>query len=157
LTSRRAGTTHCPTAKLDLTVGALAAQERALAGLRTRAATVLATASIAGSLLGAEAGRSTLNAWGALGLASFVLCLGSAVWVLMAHELLLGFDGQTLLAESDHGETTEITDAYRAVSAWIERRLTLNRNRIARLSGWLTVSSVMLTTEIILWTISLIS
>ncbi|MGC2374054.1 MAG: hypothetical protein WA484_09290 [Solirubrobacteraceae bacterium] len=140
----------------ELTAGALAAQERALAGLRTRAATVLATASIAGSLLGAEAGRSALSACGALGLASFVLSLGSAVWVLMAHELLVGFDGQTLLAESDRGETTEISDAYRAVSAWIEHRLAFNRDKIARLSGWLTVSSLLLTAEIMLWTISLI-
>jgi len=140
----------------EITTGALAAQERALAGLRTRAATLLATASIAGSLLGTEAGRSTLNAWGILGLASFALCLASAMWVLMAHELLLGFDGQALLGESDRGETTEISDAYRAVSSWIERRLDLNRNMIARLSWWLTVSSVLLIAEIVLWTISLI-
>ncbi len=92
----------------ELTAGALAEQERALAGLRTRAGTVLAAASIAGSLLGAEAGRSALNAWGALGLISFVLCLCSAMWVLMAHELLVGFDRQALLAESDSGETTAV-------------------------------------------------
>jgi hypothetical protein len=121
----------------ELTTGALAEQERALAGLRSRAGTVLAAASIAGSLLGAEASRSALNAWGALGLISFVLCLGSAMWVLMAHELVLAFDGQTLLAESDRGETAEISDAYRAVGAWIERHLDFNRDHIARLSGWL--------------------
>jgi hypothetical protein len=78
------------------------------------------------------------------------------MWVLMAHELVLAFDGQTLLAESDRGETTEISDAYRAVGAWIECHLDFNRDHIARLSGWLTVSSLLLTAEIVLWTLSLL-
>jgi hypothetical protein len=140
----------------ELTAGALAEQERMLAGLRTRAGTVIAAASIAGSFLGAEAGRGTLNAWAVLGLASFVLCLGCAMWVLTAHELLVGFDGQLLLAASDHGRTTDISDAYRAVCAWIEHRLVFNRNKIARLSAWLSASSLLLAAEIVLWTISLI-
>jgi hypothetical protein len=140
----------------ELTAGALAEQERALAGLRTRAGTVLAAASIAGSLLGAEAGRSALNAWGALGLISFVLCLGSAMWVLMAHELVFAFDGQTLLADSDRRQTADIADAYRAAGAWIECHVDFNRDEIARLSGWLTVSGLLLTAEIVLWTLSIV-
>ena len=140
----------------ELTVSALAEQERALAGLRTRAGTLLAAASIAGSLLGAQVSRSALNGWSALGLMSFVFCLGSAMWVLMAHEFVFAFDGQALLVESDRGEDTEISDAYRAVSAWTERHLIFNRAKVARLSSWLTVSSVSLTAEILLWIISLI-
>jgi hypothetical protein len=39
----------------ELTASALGEQERALSGLRTRAGTVLAAASIAGSFLGSSA------------------------------------------------------------------------------------------------------
>ena len=41
----------------ELTANALAEQERALSGLRARAGTVLAAASIAGSFLGAKTGH----------------------------------------------------------------------------------------------------
>lgn len=45
----------------QLTAEALAEQERALAALRTRAGTVLAAASIAGSFLGAKASHGSLD------------------------------------------------------------------------------------------------
>ncbi len=133
-----------------------AEQERALAGLRTRAGTVLAAASIAGSLLGAEAGRRAVSLWSALGLISFLLCLGCAMWVLTAHELVFAFDGQTLLAESDRRQAADISDAYRTAGHWIERHVDFNREEIARLSDWLTVSGLLLTGEIVLWTLSIV-
>ena len=140
----------------ELTAGALAEQERALAGLRTRAGTVLAAASIAGSLLGAEAGRRPVSLWSALGLICFLLCLGCAMWVLTAHELVFAFDGQTLLAESDRRQAADISDAYRTAGHWIERHVDFNREEIARLSDWLTVSGLLLTGEIVLWTLSIV-
>lgn len=73
----------------ELTTNVLAEQERALSGLRTRAGTVLAAASIAGSFLGAKTGHGSLDTWGILALISFVLCFGSAIWVLVPHEFVL--------------------------------------------------------------------
>ena len=56
----------------ELTASALAEQERALSGLRTRAGTVLAAASVAGSFLAVNAGHGSLHAWGVLAMISFV-------------------------------------------------------------------------------------
>ena len=138
----------------ELTAGALAEQERALAGLRTRAGTVLAAASIAGSFLGAETSRGSPGVWGALALLVFVLCIASAIWVLMAHDLVFAFDGQALLAESDP-RAQDTREAYRAASTWIEHHLGGNREKLNGLSAWLTASCALLAVEIVLWTLSL--
>jgi hypothetical protein len=139
----------------ELTASALAEQERALAGLRTRAGTVIAAASIAGSFLGAERNHGSLGACGGLALVIFVLCIASAIWVLMAHELVFAFDGHTLLAESDPRGLHDTVEAYRAASAWIEHHLGANREKINSLSDWLTTSCVLLGAEIVFWTFSL--
>lgn len=68
-----------------MTAGALAEQERALAGLRARAGTVLAAASVAGSFFGAKVNHGSLGTWGVLAMIAFALCVGSAVWVLLPH------------------------------------------------------------------------
>jgi hypothetical protein len=140
----------------ELTANALAEQERALSGLRTRAGTVLAAASIAGSFLGAKVSHGSLDTWGILAMISFASCLASAIWILLPHELVFAFHGQALLAESDHRGVHDVTEAYRAAGIWIEQHLDANRDKIAGLSGWLAVSCVLLAVEVILWTISLI-
>jgi hypothetical protein len=50
----------------ELTTAALAEQEGALPGLRTRSGTVLAAASIAGSFLGAKTSHGGLDVWAIL-------------------------------------------------------------------------------------------
>jgi hypothetical protein len=47
----------------EINAAAVAEQERALSGLRARAGTVLAAASIAGSFLGAKSTCGSLGAW----------------------------------------------------------------------------------------------
>ena len=140
----------------ELTASALAEQERALSGLRTRAGTVLAAASIAGSFLGTKASHGSLNVWGVLAMISFALCVGSAIWVLLPHALVFAFRGETLLAESDHLGTQTVTDAYRSAGIWIEPHLDANGDKIAGLSNWLAVSCSLLAAEVILWTINFI-
>ena len=140
----------------ELTANALAEQERALSGLRARAGTVLAAASIAGSFLGAKTGHGSLGAWGVLAMISFALCVGSAIWVLLPHALVFAFRGEALLAESDHRGVQDVTEAYRSAGIWIEPHLQANRDKIAWLSNWLAVSCALLAVEVILWTISLI-
>ncbi|HEY2652198.1 MAG TPA: hypothetical protein VGI50_09775 [Solirubrobacteraceae bacterium] len=141
----------------QLSSEALAEQERAVNALRTRAGTIVAAASISGSFLGAKISHSSLGGWGIAALVAFVLCLGSAIWVLLPHELTFAFRGEALLAVSDHEGVEDVTEAYRAAGIWIEPYLDTNRDKIATLSSWFTASCVLLALEVILWTISLTS
>jgi hypothetical protein len=140
----------------ELTASALAEQERALTGLRARAGTVLAAASIAGSFFGAKTSHGSLDVWGILAMIAFALCVGSAIWVLLPHAFVFAFRGETLLAESDHRGVSNVTEAYRTAGIWIEPHLEVNRSKIAGLSNWLAASCALLSAEVILWTLSLI-
>jgi len=141
----------------QLTADALAEQERTLHALRTRAGTIVAAASIAGSFLGATVSHSSLGGWGIAALVVFVLCLASAIWVLLPQQLTFAFRGAALLAVSDREGVDDVTEAYRAAGRWIEPYLDDNRDKIARLSSWFTVSCMLLALEVILWTISVTS
>jgi hypothetical protein len=140
-----------------LTADALGEQERAVHALRSRAGTVVAAASISGSFLGAKVLHSSLGGWGIAALIVFVLCLGSAIWVLLPQELVFAFRGDALLAASDHEGVEDVAQAYRAAGMWIEPFLDANRDKIAQMSSWFTASCVLLALEVILWTISLTS
>jgi uncharacterized membrane protein YhdT len=48
----------------------------------------------------------------------------------------------------------DVSEAYRAAGTWIEPYLNSNRNRIANLSTWFTISCALLAVEVILWTVS---
>ncbi len=139
----------------ELTTAALGEQERAVAALRTRAGTVLAAASVSGSFLGTKVSHGSLDVWGVLALVAFVACIGTAIYVLLPHTLVFAFRGQALLAASDHEGVDDVTEAYRAAGTWIEPMLESNRNKIAELSDWFTISCGLLTAEVILWTVSL--
>lgn len=104
----------------ELTADALSEQERTLSGLRTRAGTVLAAASIAGSFLGTKTSHGSLDVWAILALVAFALCLSCVTWVLLPHQFVFAFRGQALLAESDDRDVHDVTQAYRAAGSWIE-------------------------------------
>jgi hypothetical protein len=140
----------------ELTASALAEQERAVADMRTRASTALGGASVAGSFLGANAIHDSLDVWSALALASFGLCVASAIWVLRPHDLVFAFRGDAILRVSDSDRRHDVREAYRAASVWIEAHMDSNSCKVADLSTWLTVSCLSLAVEIVLWTISLI-
>jgi hypothetical protein len=139
----------------QLTIEALREQERAVAALRTRAGTVLAAASVSGSFLGTKVSHGSLDVWAVLALIAFVLCVAAAIYVPLPHQLVFAFRGQALLAASDHEGIDDVTEAYRAAGIWIEPMLESNRNRIGDLSDWFSISCVLLTAEVILWTVSL--
>jgi hypothetical protein len=141
----------------QLTADALAEQERSLLGLRARAGTVLAAASIAGAFLGAKTSHGSLDVWASLALTAFVLCVASAVWVLLPHKLVFAFRGAALLAESDHQGLSDVTDAYRTAGIWIEPFLDSNGGKLGDVSDWLTISCGLLAAEVVLWTMSLAS
>jgi hypothetical protein len=140
----------------ELSASALAEQERSLAGLRTCAGTVLAAGSVAGSFLGARSSHGSLDGWGSVALVSFVLCVGSAVWVLLPHDFTFGFRAQRLLVPGERGASLDIGGAYRVAGAWIDRHLDTNRDKIAGLAACLTFSCTLLTLEIVAWILSLV-
>jgi hypothetical protein len=140
----------------ELSAGELNVPERALAGLKASAGTVVGAASIAGSFLAAKTGNGSLDTWAVLALYAFALCFGCAIWVLLPHELVLAVGGQELMAAGDSRKVRELPDVYRAAVGWSEPLLRENRTKIARLSGRLTLGCVLLGTEIVLWTVSLI-
>ena len=101
---------------------------------------MLAAASIAGSFLSAKTSHGSLDVWGDLAMISFVLCVGSAIWVLLPHELVLAFSGEALITESGYRRVPRVAEAYRAVGIWIEPHLEANRDKIAVLSDWLSIN-----------------
>ena len=84
-----------------------------------------------------------------------VLCLGSAVWVLLPHTFVFAFAGEELRTETGRG-IRDVKDGYRVAATWIEPHLHANEDRMARLTNWLTASCVLLAAEIVLWTFSLV-
>lgn len=139
----------------ELTANALSELERALSGLRTCAGTVLGAASVAGSFLGARASHGSLELQAILAMVSFAMCVGCAIWVLLPHDFALAGGGEELLAASDDRDVHEVIEAYRTVGGWLEPHLQANRRTVARLSNWLSVSCVLLSIEVALWTLSL--
>ena len=115
----------------ELTAGALAEQERALNVLRTRAGTIVAAASISGSFLGTKVSHGSLDTWAILALIAFVLCLGSAIWLLLPHSLVFAFRGEALLGMSDQEGVEDVAQAYRAAGIWVEPYLDSNLDKIA--------------------------
>jgi len=138
----------------SLAIGELAEQERALAMLRSCAGTVLAAASVAGSFLVSAIRHGPAGALGILAIASFALCSGSAIWVLLPHTFVFAFRGQTLLRASDQSRSASMSDAYRAAGAWIEPLVRRNRAKIRALAECLTLSCALLALEVILWTVT---
>jgi hypothetical protein len=140
---------------LELTWRSFDEQERYLSSLRSGAGTVLGAASIAASLLATHIGR-TLNVWAAPAVIAYVLCLASALWVLLPRDLVVSLDGAELISDDDDA-VADISKAYRAAVRWSKPRLTRNRRTIDQLADWLTLRCLLLTVEIISCVISLTS
>jgi hypothetical protein len=140
----------------DLIMRALAEQERSLSGLRTCAGIVLAAASIANSIPATGDDHAQLGMWGLLAVASFALCTASAIWVLIPHGFVFALGGEAILETDAHGRSRGMIETYRAVNTWSRPYLRANSDRLARLSGWLTASGLLLGIEIVLWAINVI-
>jgi hypothetical protein len=154
----------------ELSLQALGEQERSVAGIRTRAGTVLAAASIAGSFLGsrtagkrlpdwslfgAHVGHGSLDVWSFLAILAFGLTAASSVWILLPRRLSFAFDAETLLTESDQFGGVPVVEGYRALTLWLVPYVNRNRRAIERLNDLLIASCILLGVEILLWSISL--
>jgi hypothetical protein len=105
----------------ELTSGVLSEQERAASSLRVSAGTVLGAASIAASLVAARVSGGPLAIWALLAAISYALCLASAIWVVLPHELVLSFGGAELMADVDRTEEVDVVEGYRAATVGSSR------------------------------------
>lgn len=136
----------------ELTRGSLSEQEQRLSDLRTRAGTILAAASIAGSFLAARNG--SIDTPTVLAIVAYLACVGAAIYVLLPHELVFEFRGSVVTdLERDHGGGLEA--AYGAVTEWLEEFHESNAGSLRMLGRWYTSACAALGAEVVLWTLSI--
>lgn len=137
----------------DLSRDALREQERRLGDLRSRAGTLLAAASIAGSFLAAQHG--SLDAATVLAVLAYVCCAGSAVFVLLPHTLTLEFRGSIVSDLARSLGTSDVERAMEGVTEWLEDFHEDNRGKLDTLGRWYAASCGFLGVEVLLWTLTL--
>jgi hypothetical protein len=134
----------------ELSRGSLSEQEQRLSDLRTRAGTILAAASIAGSFLAARNG--SIDTPAVLAIVAYLACVGAAIYVLLPHELVFEFRGSVVTAlEYERGGGLEA--AYRAVTEWLEEFHESNAGSLQTLGRWYTSACAALGAEVVLWTL----
>ena len=136
----------------ELSRSALRDQAERLSDLRTRAGTVLAAASIAGSFLAATRGASDTLA--ALALVAYLVSVGAAIYTLLPHKLTTEFRGTVLLRAAREAEATE-DEAYETAVKWLEHIRSGNVTTLQMLTRWYLASALALGAEVILWTLAL--
>jgi hypothetical protein len=135
----------------ELSRDSVTEQEKRLSDLRSRAGTILAAASIAGSFLATKQGAVDTTA--VLAIIAYVACVSAAIYVLLPHELVLEFRGSVVnKIEEELGGGLEA--AYEAVTGWLEDFHRDNRAKLDVLGRWYTASCAALAIEVVLWTLS---
>jgi hypothetical protein len=143
-------------AAYELALRAIDQQERRLNELRARTGTLIAGASVAASFLGGQAARtSDLDLAGGLAVVGYLVCVASALYVLLPHRLVLEFRGSVMLKAAAGVDHVTVEEALRAASGWIERFHERNRDELQRLTRWYTIACAGLGFEIVLWIVSL--
>ncbi|MEA2449034.1 MAG: hypothetical protein QOG63_966 [Thermoleophilaceae bacterium] len=137
----------------DLSRDAIDQQQKRQAELRSRAATVLASASIAGSFLANQAGTRHLGLLATLAVIAYLLCASATLYVLVRHGLVVEFRGTVALAEADE-RNADAAMLQRAITKWLDGFHELNRRKLGRLRGAYALSVALLGAEIVLWTAS---
>jgi hypothetical protein len=137
---------------LELSRSAVNDQAERLSDLRSRAGTLLAAASIAGSFSGLTHG--TLDTVAALALIAYVASVGACIYVLMPHRLSTEFRGSVLLrASREAGATDE--EAYESAVNWLERIRSQNATKLDDLTRWYAAAAIALGVEVSLWIVAL--
>jgi hypothetical protein len=136
----------------DLSRSALREQTEWLSDLRTRAGTLLAAASIAGSFLGVT--RGTIDTLAVLALIAYLVSVGAAVYTLLPHRLITEFRGTSLLRVARGAGATD-DESYEATVNWLERVRSENVGTLDSLAKWYVASAIALGVEVVFWTLSL--
>jgi hypothetical protein len=138
---------------LELARSAIKDQTDRLIDLRSRAGTLLAAASIAGTFSGGVT-RGALGAVAYAALVAYVLCVGACIYVLLPHQLSTEFRGTILVsAASEAGATDEET--FEAVAGWLEVVRGENAEKVDDLTRWYAAAAVLLGVEVVLWIVAI--
>lgn len=137
---------------VDLSRSAVNDQAGRLSDLRTRAGTLLAAASIAGSFSGVTHGA--LNTIAALALLAYLFCVGACIYVLMPHGLSTEFRGTILLQVSREADATD-EETYSAAALWLETTRRENADTLDGLTRWYAAAAAALGLEVALWILAL--
>jgi hypothetical protein len=142
------------TTRLAYELSRAAVQDQAdrLSDLRSRAGTLLAAASIAGSFLGVT--RGTLDTVALLALIAYLVSAGAAVWTLLPHMLETQFRGSVLIEASRKASASD-DETFEAVVKWFETIRDDNAMVLDKLTRWYVASAVALGIEVVLWTVAL--
>lgn len=139
----------------DLALRAIEQQERRLHELRSRSGTLVAAASLAASVLGAQAARSgQLETLAGVAIVAYLCCVLAALYLLLPHRLVLEFRG-SVLADLATEAGAEADEATRVAAQWIEGFHEHNRGVLRRLSAWYSAALIAVGAEVVLWTVSL--
>jgi hypothetical protein len=115
----------------------------------------VAAASIAASVLGAQAARTgKLEMLAALAIVAYVCCVLATLYVLLPHRLVLEFRGSVLLDTAAKADASP-DQALSAAAGWIDDFHEQNRGELERLGRWYSVAVIAVGVEIVLWTLSL--
>jgi Arc/MetJ family transcription regulator len=136
----------------ELSRSAVYDQAHRLGDLRTRAGTLLAAASIAGSFLGVTKG--TIDTLAVLALVAYVSSVAAAIYTLMPHTLKTEFRGSSLLQASREVEATD-DETYEATVQWLETVRDENADVLDKLTKWYVASAAALGVEVVLWSVAL--
>jgi hypothetical protein len=137
---------------LELSRSAVTDQAERLSDLRSRAGTLLAAASIAGSFSGITLGA--LDTVAVLALVAYVLCVGACIYVLLPQELSTEFRGSVLLDVSREAGATD-DEAYESVVRWLEEVRSDNATTLGDLTRWYAAAAIALGLEVVLWIVAL--
>jgi hypothetical protein len=138
----------------DLATRAIADQERRAADLRSRAGTLLAAASIAGSFLATKSAIGGLDALAVLAVIAYAACVAASIYVLLPHRLVFAFRG-SVIAQTASSVHADLREAHQAAAMWIESYVEENRVKLDDLTRWYTAAVIALGVEVLLWTLSI--
>lgn len=140
----------------DLSRAAIEQQERRQAELRSRAATVLAAASIAASVLAAQVsarGRDDHVALTILAIGAYLGCVIATIYALLPHRLTLELRGSVALDLGSEADV-EVDDALRVATRWLEALHDQNLEPLRRIGRAYGLGCALLGAEILLSTAS---
>jgi hypothetical protein len=147
---------------LDQVTRALSQQVTAIDGLRSRAGTVVAAASLVSSFLGAATLRmpdlsGAALLFSGLALAALVTVVVATVVILLPYRWRTGFNGHTALVEYVEADApADLDEMRRSLAYYMQDDITANRGKLDRLYVAFQVAVIAIGLEVVFWLAALL-
>jgi hypothetical protein len=143
----------------DEAVRALSEQQAVIDSLRARAGLLLSTAAVTTSFLGPQALHGgSLSLFSSLALTGFVSVAIASLAILWPHRWEVGADPREVIdACMRLVEPVPAEDLYRELSLLVRESYLENREGLERLVVFFQIASGLLTVEVALWIVAIIS